>query len=78
MNRDQDIERRLAELEQRTAWTQPDIAAAPEVDVLEVLEILMECGGLPAVEDSADEAVHADVLIAELERWRRINGIPRH
>jgi hypothetical protein len=70
-----DVEKRLAELERRAAWTQPDTPGAVEVDALQVIEILMECGLLPTDEDYADEEAHADALIAELARWRRTNAV---
>jgi hypothetical protein len=70
-----DIERRLAELERRAGWTHPETAGGAEVDVAQVLEVLLECGLLPAPEDYADEDAYADALIAELEQWRGTNAV---
>lgn len=75
MKRYRDVERRLAELECRSAWQHPDPERAVVVDVAQVLEVLVECGVLPAPEDSPDEAAHADAIIAELEQWRRTNAL---
>jgi hypothetical protein len=66
------MEKRLAELERRAAWTCPDTPGGVEVDVLQVIEVLIECGLLPVPEDDADEEAHAHALVAELARWRRM------